>query len=200
MISRQFLFATAVLLALAIGMGVYVRQLQQQQRESSIRQRPVAEEHVKPPESGPQENATIWIADDDPGVLRPQSVSIPLASGRQQRSEELLRALVSIYTQEGSPHHLQPGAEVRSVYLVEPNLAVIDLNPAFVAGQASGILAEELTIASMVQTLSTNVPGLSRVKILVDGNQHETLAGHADISGFYDVNQVAELAKQLSTP
>jgi hypothetical protein len=75
---------------------------------------------------------------------------------------------------------------------------VIDVNAAFVSGHTSGILAEELTIVSMAQTLSANIQGLTRVKFLVDGKDRETLAGHADLSGFYDVEQSTELAKQLS--
>jgi hypothetical protein len=51
----------------------------------------------------------------------------------------------------------------------------------------------------MIQSLATNISGLTRVKILVDGRERETLAGHADLSGFYDVGQVAELANQLSS-
>ena len=53
-------------------------------------------------------------------------------------------------------------------------------------------------MASIIQTLSTNIPGLTRVKILVDGKERETLAGHADLSGFYEVSQAAELARELS--
>jgi hypothetical protein len=37
------------------------------------------------------------------------------------------------------------------------------------------------------------------VKILVDGKERSTLAGHADLSGTYDVSQVSVLAKQLSS-
>jgi hypothetical protein len=131
--------------------------------------------------------------------LRAQSIAIPVSSGRQQRAEELLRSLVLLYSGKDSPHPLQVGAEVHNVFLIDPGLAVIDVNTAFVDGQISGVLSEELTIASMVQTLSINVPGLTRVKFLVDGKERETLAGHADISGFYDVAQVADLAKQLSS-
>jgi hypothetical protein len=69
---------------------------------------------------------------------------------------------------------------------------------AFADGQVSGVLAEELTIASIIQTLSTNIPGLARVKILVDGKERETLAGHADLSGVYGVQQIAEVVKELS--
>jgi hypothetical protein len=49
----------------------------------------------------------------------------------------------------------------------------------------------------MIETLAANIPGLARVKILVDGKERDTLAGHADLSGFYDVPQVEELAKEL---
>jgi spore germination protein GerM len=156
-------------------------------------------EHVAPPPTaGPMERVTVYVAYDDPGELRAQSVSIPLASERQQRAEGLLQTLVNIYTAKNSPHPLATGAEVREVFLVDPGLAVIDLNSAFVDSQVSGVLAEELTMASMIQTLATNIPGLMRVKFLVDGKERETLAGHADLSGFYDVQQVATVVKELS--
>lgn len=156
-------------------------------------------QHVAPPLAGPLEQVTVWVAYDSSGALRTQSISIPASAGRQQRAEELLRGLVELYTGKDSPHPLQAGAEVHDVFLVDPGLAVIDVNSAFVDGQISGILAEELTIASLVQTLATNIPGLIRVKVLVDGKERATLAGHADISGFYDVGQITELVNQLSS-
>ena len=146
---------------------------------------------------GPMETVTVYVAYDSPGELRAQSISIPLAAGRQQRAEGLLRGLMGLYTAKDSTHPLAAGAEIRHVFLVDPGLAVIDVNSAFVEGQVSGVLAEELTIASLVQTLATNMPGLTRVKILVDGNERETLAGHADLTGFYDVLQIAKVVKEL---
>ena len=197
MIPRQFLITGTLLFAVSIAMSIYVWQLR---RHEIATPRPEANvEHIAPPPTaGPMERVAVYVAYDDPGELRTQSLSIPLASGRQQRSEGLLQALVNIYTAKNSPHPLATGAEVREVFLVGPGLAVLDLNSAFVDGQVSGVLAEELTIASMIQTLSTNIPGLVRVKILVDGKERETLAGHADLSGFYEVQQVAEVVKELS--
>ena len=49
----------------------------------------------------------------------------------------------------------------------------------------------------MIQTLVANIPGILRVKILVDGKDRETLAGHADLSDFYDTGAVALLVSQL---
>jgi hypothetical protein len=196
-IPRQFLITATLLFAVSIAMSVYVWQLR---RHEIAAPRPEANvEHVAPPPTaGPMERVTVYVAYDDPGELRAQSVSIPLASERQQRAEGLLQTLVNIYTAKNSPHPLATGAEVREVFLVDPGLAVIDLNSAFVDSQVSGVLAEELTMASMIQTLATNIPGLMRVKFLVDGKERETLAGHADLSGFYDVQQVATVVKELS--
>jgi hypothetical protein len=120
-----------------------------------------------------------------------------MPSGRQQRAEELLRALLSIYLDKTSPHILGAGADVRSVYLVDPGVAVIDVNSAFADTHRSGVLVEQLTVASLIQTISVNTPNLLRVKILVDGKERETLAGHADLSSYYDVAAVSQLATQL---
>jgi len=35
------------------------------------------------------------------------------------------------------------------------------------------------------------------VKILVDGKERDTLAGHADLSNFYDVPAITQVAAQL---
>ena len=93
---------------------------------------------------------------------------------------------------------LPPGSDIRSVYLVDPGLAVIDVNAAFADGHRSGVLAEELTVASLIQTLSANIPGILKVKILVEGKQRDTLAGHADLSNFFDVSAVNQLT--VATP
>lgn len=193
--SRQLTFATAILFAVAIVMSLYVWQL----RRREVRNPAVATaQHVAPPVSGPMERVTVWVAHDDLETLRAQSVSIPLTAGRQERAQELMHALLDIYQDKSSPHPVAASAEIHDVYLVDPGLVVIDVNQSFADGQPSGVLAEELTLASMIQTLSVNTPGLTRAKILVDGQERETLAGHADLTGFYDVSQVAELAKQLA--
>jgi hypothetical protein len=59
------------------------------------------------------------------------------------------------------------------------------------------VLEEELTIASLIQTLAANIPGILRVKILVEGKERETLAGHADLSATYDTIAVSQLVAQM---
>jgi hypothetical protein len=195
MIPRHFLIAICVMLFSVLILGFYAGRMRGHVNvlpKVAQDARPVA-----PPASGPSERVTLYVAYDDPGVLRAQGADIPLPSARQQRAEELLRVLLSTYLSKDSSHPLAPGSDVRSVYLVDPGLAVIDLNAAFANGHRSGVLEEELTVTSVIQTLTANIPGILRVKILVDGHERETLAGHADLSDFYDAVAVRQLAGQL---
>ena len=195
MIPRHLVIAMAVLFAAALTLSVYawhVRKTVASTPVATVDTRPLA-----PPVTGPSERVTLFVAHDEDGTLRAQSAQIPMPSGRQQRAEELLRALVSLYLEKSSPHVLGSGSEVRSVFLVDPGVAVIDLNAAFADSHRSGVLVEELTVTSLIHTISANTQGILRVKILVDGKERETLAGHADLSDFYDVTAVNQLASQL---
>jgi len=193
MIPRHLMIAVAAMLVAVLSMGIYLRHMRRQAREfeSAVDTRPVA-----PPASGPTETVTLYVADDASGALRVRSAQIPLPGGRQQRAEELLRALLRTYQQPDSLHPLSAAADIRSIYLIAPGVAVIDLNAAFADQHRSGILDEQLTVNSLVETLAVNVPGVSRVRILVEGNTRETLAGHADLTEFFDVNAVSQTVAQ----
>jgi len=195
MIPRHLIIGFAILLAAALGLSVYawhMRKTVVAQPTTAVDARPLA-----PPVAGPSERVVLYIAHDDDGTLRGESAQIPMPSGRQQRAEELLRALLARYLDKDSPHRLGAGADIRGVYLVDPGVAVIDLNSAFADTHRSGVLVEDLTVASLIQTIAVNTPNLLKVKILVEGQERETLAGHADLSSYYDVSGVNQLATQL---
>jgi len=195
MIPRHLQIAVTVLLAAALGLSIYawhVRKTVAATPAAPVDTRPLA-----PPVTGPTEKVVLYVAQDDDGTLRAQPAQIPMPSGRQQRAEELARALISLYLEKNSPHVIGAGTEVRSVFLVNPGVAVIDMNGAFADSHRSGVLVEELTVASLIHTITANTPNILRVRILIDGKQRETLAGHADLSSFYEVAAVDQLASQL---
>jgi hypothetical protein len=195
MIPRHLIIGVSAMLALALGMSVYVWHMRSRVRQAETQ--PEFSRPVAAPVQGPTEQVTLFVAYDDPGALRAQAASIPLPAGRQERAQELLRALLGLYLDKSSSHALGPGSEVREVYLVDPGLAVIDVNDAFADGHRSGVLIEELTVASLVQTLASNIPGINRVKILVGGKDRETLAGHADLSCTYDVSAISQMVAEM---
>jgi hypothetical protein len=190
MIPRHLLIGVAALLVLVVAMGIYVRHMRR--RAAELESAAADALPVAPPASGPTETVTLYVADDAAGLLRARSAQIPLPGGRQQRAEELLRALLRIYQQPGAAHPLAPAADIRSIYLVDPGAAVIDLNAPFADQHRSGILSEQLTVNSLVETLAVNVPGIQRVNILVEGKPRDTLAGHADLSESFDVLAVEQ--------
>jgi hypothetical protein len=195
MIPRHLQIAMTVLLLAAIGLSVYAWHMRK--TVAATPSAPVDTRPLAPPVSGPTEKVMLYVAHDDDGTMRAQAAQIPMPSGRQQRAEELARAIISLYLDKTSPHQIGAGSEVRSVFLVDPGVAVIDMNGAFADSHRSGVLVEELTVASLIHTITANTPDILRVKILIDGKERDTLAGHADLSAFYDVRAVDQLASEL---
>jgi len=66
-----------------------------------------------------------------------------------------------------------------------PELAVVNLTSAFVAGHPSGLETETLTLESICGTLHANLPRVTQVRFLIDGQVQPTLAGHADLTRTY---------------
>lgn len=196
--SRPFFVLTCCLCVVALAMSVYVWQLRKNSGEDSTPALPP--EVVAAPSNATPQRITLWIAHDDTATLKSQSLSIASSSERQRQAEDILRALLGIYTTKGSPHPLPAGSAVRNVYFIDPGLIVVDVNSELAAGQTSGIMAEELTLTSLVQTLNANMQGISQVKFLVDGKEASTLAGHADLSNTYDVSQFSNFVRQISSP
>jgi hypothetical protein len=197
MIPRHLIIGVAVLLLAALGLSVYAWRMRKS--VAAVPTASVDTRALAPPVAGPTEQVVLFVAHDEDGTLRAESAQIPLPSGRQQRAEELLRALLSMYLDKSSPHVLGAGSEIRSVFLVDPGVAVIDVNSAFANTHRSGVLVEDLTVTSLIHTISANTPGILKVQILVDGQPRETLAGHADLSSYYDVSAVNQLAVQLQS-
>lgn len=193
MIPRHLVIALALLLASVFGLGFYLLHLKGRAEEN----RAADTRPVTPPVSGSKTHVALFLADDAAGVLRRRDVEVTLPTEPGLRARELLRALLAEYQQKNSAHPLPPGADVSDVYLVNGNLAVVDLNADFADHHRSGILVESLTVTSMVQTLAANQPAVTQVKFLVDGKERPTLAGHADLSSRYDVAAVHQLVTGL---
>jgi len=73
---------------------------------------------------------------------------------------------------------LPAGTALMHAYFDEHGLLTVDLSRAFQQGFRGGSSAEYLAIASLVRTLSTNLPRVERVRILCGGEPMTTLGGH----------------------
>ena len=84
---------------------------------------------------------------------------------------------------KGSAHGLPPSfprdTVVRGAFLLPDGNAFVDLGGAtLTSGWGTGSHEELMAVYSVVQTVTTNFPEAKRVRILVNGEPAETLAGH----------------------
>ena len=193
MISRKLQYAIVALVVAILAMGFYLVHLKRR-AESTGAAPPV--QAPAPPPSGPTQQMTFYVASDEDSSLRPVSVSSALPSDEGERGRLALHELIVRSQQADSPHPLGAGADVNQVYLLDQASAVVNLNSAFADSHRSGVEVEQLSVFSMVLTLKSQLPMLTRVRFLVDGKSRETLAGHVDLAGWMDVALVTEAARQ----
>jgi hypothetical protein len=193
-IPRHFQITIALLLLAILVSGILIIQIR---RGEQARSDSVAGPGPQPPAQGKIEHIRILVAYDVDLALRWRDAEVTLPADRGSRAREILRAVLAQYQQRPSPHPLSRASDIKDVYLIDNNTLVVDTNAAFADKHPSGILLEEFTLASLVETLRVNVPGISRVKFVVDGKERETLAGHADLMSFYQTSALHELAREF---
>jgi hypothetical protein len=195
MIPRHFQITIGLLLVTVLIAGLYMIQITQSERAKT---RMAAEESpVAPPISGRQERIPILVAYDEDRTLRWRESTVFMPEDRSLRVREALRAVLAEYAQSPSPHPLGKGAGIQDVYMIDPETVVINTTPQFGDGHPSSALLEELTVTSLLETLRANVPGITRVKFVVDGKERDTLGGHIDLMSFYSLDAVHAMAKEL---
>lgn len=146
----------------------------------------------------PTRVVTLYVPNDLDDSLTTVERNIPLPVDENAQARVLLENLMEAYRAPGSTHPMNVATGVNDVYfLAAPQgkgqdgtgdgdqMAVVDLNGALAVAQPSGIEPETLTLLSMMVTLHANLPRVTQVHFLVDGQPRETLAGHADLTRTY---------------
>lgn len=126
----------------------------------------------------------FWAA--APDKTAPVEVELPLSADPVQRAKQLLDELISA---PPSPEQrtLPADATVLAFYILPDGTAIADFSDALVTEVPSGIASEQMAVDSIGQTLASNIPSLRRLKILIHGQEVDTLAGHIDLTGFFDL-------------
>ena len=194
MIPRHFQITIALLLLAILVGGVMIIHLRHKEQEANLLRSPAA---PGAPVAGAEEKIRMLLAYDDDQALRWRETTVFMPVDRALRARAALRAVLAQYLQTPSPHPLGKGADIKDVYLIDNDTMVVDTNREFADGHPSGILLEQLTMTSLIETLTANVAGVARVKFLVEGEERETLAGHADLMSFYRTAATHELAREF---
>lgn len=147
-----------------------------------------------------QSSAQIfWISATQPDHLAPVSVQLPLSSDPAERAKQLLNELIA-NPPTPAQRTLPQAVTVLDFYVLADGTAIADFSDEISSEMPSGILSEWLAVTSITQTLAANEPSITRLKILVHGQETETLAGHIDLSGFFDVRPEAASGLPINSP
>jgi spore germination protein GerM len=189
-----------VILPVLVAGSLYLRSLAQRlfferasPSEASARAR-LAQVALQPP-AGPTQAVTLYFPSNPEGQLREETRTLTLAADPADRIRQIVLALVEGPKQGGSPA-LPPSADVRAVFLAEDGTAYLDLSSDALADFNPGIESETLAVYSVVDSLAANLPEVKRVKFLVQGQEAETLDGHADLTAPFtpDASRIATAA------
>jgi hypothetical protein len=204
-IPRHQTIIFAVLLVASIVMGTVLWQLRARAHQrllAGMDSTPTQAPLVTPPEQ-----ATLYFASDADNSLTAEDLSLPLPPSPGARARAVLGKLLDLYAAPNAAHPVPGGAaSIAQVFLLPttstdtpattsappvkdlqtgPQLAVVNLTGAFAANHPSGLETETLTVVSICATLHANLPRVTQVRFLVDGQPRATLAGHADLTRTY---------------
>lgn len=211
MIPRYQIVFFVVLLAASAAMGAEVWHMRQRAHQRLLSGEVTTP--TKAPEVAPEVQATLMVANDADGSLTPQALPLPLPASSNERARAILGKLLDIYSAPGATHRVPGGAAgILQVFLLpapepaesaspvsepaasrshprmsksSPEIAVVNLAAAFANNHPSGMQTETLTLLSICDTLHANLPRISEVRFLVDGQTRPTLSGHADLTRTY---------------
>lgn len=224
MIRRYHVVLFAILVVVSAAMGAEVWHMRKRAHQRLLAGEVTTP--TKAPEVAPEVQATLMVASDAEGSLTARSFSLPLPASPNERARAILGKLLDIYSAPDATHRVPGGAGgVLQVFLLPlpraavlrrpvsastapksskrmsktaSEMAVVNFAAAFANNHPSGLQTESLTLLSICDTLHANLPHVSEVRFLVDGQPRATLSGHADLTRTYVPADVAPaVATQL---
>jgi hypothetical protein len=140
-----------------------------------------------------------WASAANADGLAPVQIELPLSADPAQRCRQLVEALILSPPTPGQ-RTLPADATLLDFYLLPDGTAIADFADTLSTGTSSGILSEQLAVDSITQTLASSVPQVRRLKILLHGQEADTLAGHVDLTGFFPVRTTSPANPSAPTP
>ena len=137
---------------------------------------------TKPPETSSTRRirATLFYVSADGAELVQAVREVLYGATPAEQAKRIVEAQLAPPT-EGQVSAIPTGTSVRSVFLGSHGDAYVDLSPEAARGHRGGTLDEALAVFAIVNAITSNLPEVNTVQILVDGKEVDSLAGHLDL-------------------
>jgi spore germination protein GerM len=123
--------------------------------------------------------ATLYYIGDDGMALVPVQREVPFAATVVEQARAIIEAQIAAAPPLVSA--IPADTKLRDVFITERGDAFVDLSADLTAKHPGGSLSEIFTVYTIVNALTVNLPAVTRVQILVNGKEVDTLAGHVDL-------------------
>ena len=133
-----------------------------------------------PAPAGRKIKARLFYVSEDGTRLASVERDIAYGEGAVEQAREIVAAQIAPVV-EPLVSAVSPGTTLRAVFLTQSGEAYVDLSRELMTAHPGGTLNELLTIYTIVNALTVNLPAVTSVQVLVDGKEVETLAGHIDL-------------------
>jgi len=135
---------------------------------------------TSPPAPGRKIKARLLYVADDGVQLASAEHDVPFAEGTVAQARALVAAQIAPAA-EPLVSAVPAGTALRALFVTDSGEAYVDLSREFAAGHTGGTTDELLSVYTIVDVLTINLPAITSVQLLVDGKEIETLAGHVDL-------------------
>jgi hypothetical protein len=161
-------------------------------------------DYIYPPAAGKhgaakkrdKQEVVLFFSDANERFLVPEKRFIPKEKELEAQAIEMIGALID-GSKTGLVNTFPEKAELQGVKRGGDTLFV-DFKQSLVANHPGGSAAEMATIYSLTNTLTANLPGVKKVRILIGGKERESLKGHIGLREPFMMNR--ELIAPAASP
>ena len=125
-------------------------------------------------------NARLFYLSEDGTKLTGVERDVPYSEDATDQAREIITAQLAPVV-EPLVSAVPPGTTLRNLFLTSEGAAYVDLSPDVAIAHTGGTLDELLTVYTIVNALTANLPAITAVQLVVDGKEVPTLSGHVDL-------------------
>ncbi len=124
--------------------------------------------------------ARLFYVSEDGAKLSAVERDVAYGEGTVGQAREIITAQIAPAV-EPLVSAVPAGTQLHALFVTPQGEAYVDLSGDVSRAHPGGSLNELLTIYTIVDALTANLPAVSSVQILIDGKEVDTLAGHVDL-------------------
>lgn len=168
---KWFFLLVLILVAFLIGTFLYLRG--KKEGEPLRRRLPISQEE--------KIGVSLYFSTEDAAYLAEEKRDLPRTEEVEDQIKLVVKELIKGPTSSNLFPTLPQETILKEAYLAQ-GICFLDFGQELRDNHPGGSSGEELTVFSLVNTLTQNFSQIERVQILIEGREIETLVGHIDLS------------------